>query len=396
MKHHAHLLGLLFALALGPSAARAATPLFVDATPSDSFKVYWLIRATEAPTIDGALDDPVWEKAEPLTDWGICNYGRQKGGLGEIDFRAAWDDTYLYIAARMYHRRNPQDMQEFRRQVSDVSKVIHSRECLEIHIDGNLDHATRFQSIVNALSEKWMCWFYDFGWGILENADYGLDADWDVAGSIEKDSWTVEARYALRDIQVTPRVGTMFGMNPCWFNWADSRDNGEEYWWQNMTWSTHGDSHHDPRLYGRFILVEDQPQTLEDGLRLAFGDLDARSLMIQSADGFLLFQNGKSQLQSYDLQVRRETEAARALLKRVTDLCAAGNTSGSGPIQKNLLPAQEEALKTIETALGSGDALSRGALAGFRRDLGTILSALDDAYWHVKQDVLLTALEAGD
>ena len=380
----------LFALA---GTAGAETPLFVDATPSDNFKVYWLVKTKSAPAIDGKLDDAVWNQVEPLRDWGICNYGRQKGALGKIDFRAAWDEKNLYIGARMYHPRDPKDMQEFKRLVSDVSKVIHSRECLEIHIDGNLDHATRFQSIVNALSEKWMCWYYDFGWGILENQDYGLDADWDVAGRIEKDHWTVEVRYALADIQVNPSVGTMFGLNPCWFNWSDKREYIEGYWWQYMTWSTHGDSHHDPRLYGRFILVEEKPKSLEAGLRLAFPDLEKRHIMIQTADGYLVFKNGKSILQSYDVQVREDARNARATLQRVKELFARKKTSRVGYIRKSALPKHEGALSKIEKDLASGKKLGRGALAAHRKALAKLAGQLDDLYWRVKQDVLLTALK---
>ena len=379
--------------------AHAQTPQFVDATAADNFKVYWLIRTERPVKVDGVLDDAVWQRAEPLADWGTCNYGRQRKGLGEdfipgeIDCRAAWDAQNLYIAARCYHRLHPNDMVEFRRQVSDVSKEIYSRECLEIHIDGNLDHATRFQSIVNPLGEKMMIWFYDFGWGILSNFDYGLDADWDCAARIEDDHWTIEVRYALADIQVEPRVGYMFGINPCWFDWADSRArDGKRYWWQFVTWSTHDDSHHDPRLYGRFILVDRKPESLEAGLRLAFPDLEKRRLLIQTSDGFLVFEDGKSTLLTYDTQVRRELDETQAALQRVEKALTEDRTSQTGHIEKNVLPKQKEAVRQVQQALASEEGLTRGALAGLRKDLAEARKALEDAYWTVKQDALLTGL----
>ena len=388
---------------LAAGMLHAATPQFVDATAADSFKVYWLIRAGRAPVLDGKLDEAVWQQAEPLTDWGTCNYGRTRAKLkedfipAEIDCRAAWDEHYLYVAAKCFHRLHPDDMAEFRRKVQDVTKDIYGRECLEIHIDGNLDHATRFQSIVNPLCEKMMIWFYDFGWGILQNLDYGLDADWDVAASIEKDHWSIEVRYALADIQVKPKVGYMFGINPCWFDWADSRaKDGKRYWWQFATWSTHDDSHHDPRLYGRFILVDKKPENLEAGLRLAFPDLEKRRVMIQTADGLLVFEEGKSRLVTYDSQVREEAVAVRASLQRVKGLFAENKTTFMGHIQKTVLPQQEEALKKIESTLAAEQKLERGVVADCRRELAEISKQLDDAYWRARSDVLLTALAVRD
>jgi hypothetical protein len=371
-----------------------AEPLFVDATAADNFKLYWLVKAKVAPKIDGKLDDAAWKAAKPLQDWGITNYGRQKGKLGEIDFRACWDDDYLYIGARFYHKRKPEDMVTFKNMVNDVSKVIHARECVEIHIDGNLDHATRFQSIVNARSEKWMCWYYDFGWGILENTDYGLDADWDVAGAIEKDSWTIEVRYGLADIQVKPKVGYMFGINPCWFNWSDTREYGDGgYWWQFTTWSTHGDSHHDPRLYGRFILVDKEPESLKEGLKLAYPDLEKQTLMIQSSDGYIIFKDGKSRLLRFDEQVKSEAADTRQKIDTIQKLLADNKTTAVAYIQKNVMPTKDKALVEIEAGLKKPK-LSRGEITSYRKTLAELLGSLDDLEWKVRQDILLTSLPA--
>ena len=394
------ILSIGFLCLLCSPSVRAATPQFVDATPQDNFKLYWLVKAKTPLVIDGKLSEAIWQKAEALTDWGTCNYGRTRGKLkedfipGEIDCRAAWDDSYLYIGAKCYHRLHPNDMVEFKRNVQDVTKDIYGRECLEVHIDGNLDHATRFQSIVNPLAEKMMIWFYDFGWGILQNTDYGLDADWDVAARIEKDHWTIEVRYALSDIQVKPEVGAMFGINPCWFNWADSRArDGKRYWWQFVTWSTHDESHHDPRLYGRFILVEEKPESLEAGLRLAFPDLDRRKVMIQTADGFLVFEKGKSRVQTQDAQVRKEAQAARAAVERVKALFADNKTTSVSYISKTALPQQEEALRKVEEGLAAAGKPTRGQLSAWRRELAEVSGKVENLHWRVKTDVLLTSLQ---
>jgi|GEM_PF-6680185 hypothetical protein len=369
----------------------AATPQFLDATAADNFKVYWCVKTANPPVIDGKMDEPVWNKAEPLTDWGITNYGRQKGSLGEIDFRALWDEENLYIGAKMYHRRKPEDMEELIRNVSDTTKDIYSRECLEIHIDGNLDHVTRFQTIVNPLSEKIMIWFYDFGWGLLRNDDYGLDADWDVKSSIEKDHWNVEIRIALRDIQVQPRCGYMFGINPCWFNWADTREDASNYWWQYVTWSTHNDSHHDPRLYGRFILVEKKPESIRDGLRLAFPDLGKRVITLQTTDGFISFAHGNETFESYADRVKTEL----ASLKDKGEKCAslfAGNEKLAQSVYKGQLDKIIEGIYGVEKEINEQKEMSIGQLRAYRTKISELMKNTEDLFWRTKQHVLLLSL----
>jgi len=379
---------------IGAGLAHAATPLFTDAKAADNFKLYWLVKTATPPVIDGALGDAAWKNLEPLQDWGVCNYGRQDGAPGEIDLRACWDERNLYLGARLYHRRDPaKDMAEFKRNLGNLAAAIYARECLEIHIDGNLDHATRFQAIVNAGNERMMLWYYDFGWGILVNNDYGLDADWESAGGIGDDHWTLEVRVALRDIQVQPRAGYMFGINPCWFNWADTRENSPgKYGWQFLTWSTHGDSHHDPRLYGRFLLVEEKPQDLVSGLRLAYPDLDKRTVMIQTPDGFTTVRNGAVATQSYLEKLREDLDRARAARARLATLTGDDAQQKIVARMRSLWAAQEETLGKLETDLGAKAGVNLGDLRRYRADLAKVADALDNAYWQTKQEMFLQGL----
>ena len=77
----------------------------------------WVAKPKAPPVIDGKLDDAIWKEAEPLQGWGITDYGRQTGKLGDIDFRAAWDERYLYVGVRLYHNRKPEDMEALRRSL---------------------------------------------------------------------------------------------------------------------------------------------------------------------------------------------------------------------------------------------------------------------------------------
>jgi len=383
---------LFMVMCLLSNYLNAAGPEFPDAAPSDNFKIYWCVKTEDPPVIDGKLDEPIWKEVEPLTDWGITNYGRQTGTIGEIDFRAVWDNKNLYIGARMYHKRKPEDMEEFIKNVSNTTKEIYSRECLEIHIDGNLDHHTRFQSIVNPLPEKMMIWHYDFGWGLLTDTDYGLNADWDVAGSIEKDHWTVEIRYSLKDIQIQPRVGYMFGINPCWFNWADSREDNKGYWWQFITWSTHGDSHHDPRLYGRFILVEKKPKNIVEGLKLAFPDLDKRTVTVQTPEGFISFVKGVEKIQTYAEKMEEELEILKNMGSKCVSLFSENEKYLRNTYLEKLFDENIKLIKDIEQDIRQQKGFSIAKLREFRTKIQKVADDIDALYWRAKEHILLMSL----
>jgi hypothetical protein len=163
-----------------------------------------------------------------------------------------------------------------------------------------------------------------------------------------------------------------------------------------MTWSTHGDSHHDPRLYGRFILVKDEPKSLEEGLRLAFPDLDKRSVMIQTDQGYLVFRQGKQSLESYDVRVLNELKAAQTRLSEVSDALAKNKiTHGKDYFEKLLKDSEESLSKTQKELLERKGALNLGQLQGNRNEVAKAFEQLDDLYWRVRQDALLTSLERG-
>jgi hypothetical protein len=184
----------------------------------------------------------------------------------------------------------------------------------------------------------------------------------------------------------------MFGINPCWFNWADSREATSNYWWQFVTWSTPGDSHHDPRLYGHFLLVDQKPQDIEQGLRLAYPDLDKRTVMIQTDSGFLVFRNGRKEQQSYRDKVDAEVREAQARMKKLTDLFAGGQTPDA--YVKQQIETQGQAIQKIIEGLGEKKDVGLGQLSATRQELGKVSQALDDLYWRTKQGLMLAALPA--
>jgi hypothetical protein len=137
--------------------------------------------------------------------------------------------------------------------------------------------------------------------------------------------------------------------------------------------------------------VDEKPQDLEQGLRLAYPDLDKRTVMIQTPNGFLVFRNGKKEQQSYDERIRTEAGEARDLLKKTAALYEeAGSSVPKGT--QGQLDKQDEALKKVEGDLSGPTGMTASQRTADRAALAAISSALEDLYWRCKTDLLLASL----
>lgn len=384
---------LVCSLATTVALAQGPTPKFIDASGADNFKVHFITQAKAPPALDGRLDDACWKQAEPITDFGHCEYGARRFPFPKTEIRYLWDDTYLYIGITCYED-TPANLDRHNRDTNDKSKWIFERDCMELHINGNNDNATRFQTWFIDTGEKQIYWHYDFGWGILVNESYGLAADWDYTSTRGPDYWQIEARMALAHIQVEPRIGYIFGMNPCRFRFDKSgvRDDGQPYdhVTQFLTWSTQGGDHHDVRLYGKCILVAEPPASVAAGLQLAFPDLDKRTVMVQTGTGFDVLDHGKAYQQSYLERARTELAAAQAVAARFRETLAiqAPPTVGQKHYETYAKPHMEK-LAAMATGLAGKQQLTVAELNTTRKELDEISAAIDGFNWDAQRALLL-------
>jgi len=105
---------LLIAAASSDVAAQSATvPPRLDAAVADSFAraararalpVARAQRITTPPTIDGRLDEAMWQSGTPLTDFVQRELNEGVPASERTEVRLATDGMYLYIGARMFDR----------------------------------------------------------------------------------------------------------------------------------------------------------------------------------------------------------------------------------------------------------------------------------------------------
>ena len=219
---------------------------------------YVLQRAAGPITVDGCLDEPTWAKALPLTSLRDLS-GAPAARPAEI--RMAYDDTFLYVAARL-------PAETLRATLTERDSVIYRDDDFEVFIDPTATGRDYLELEINQFGTVW---------DLFLTAPYrepGALAlhDWDIkglrsavslqgtlnAGTGDDAGWTVELAWPWASIfghSNHPRVGeppapgTVWRMN---FSRVDHPAPGQE---TNSVWApTRQSTIHAPEHWGRVRL----------------------------------------------------------------------------------------------------------------------------------------------
>jgi len=156
---------------------------------------YAIARAQTPPTIDGKLDDAVWQQAQPATDFGLL--GSISRSEEATRAWAAWDDTNLYVAYEC--------PESGRDQLSLSSEKIWTRDAVDTAINPSGDRVVFQQIIIDA-------------GGDMQQFSKGLDGrsvTWDVRHAVGSydGGWIVEMAVSWASMGVEPSPGMAFTGN---------------------------------------------------------------------------------------------------------------------------------------------------------------------------------------
>lgn len=236
-------------------------------------KGYVSYFAPDPPRIDGRLDDEAWEDAE-WTDAFVDIEGNARPEP-TYETRAAirWDDTYLYVAARLTEPH-------VWGKLTEKNSVIFQDNDFEIFIDPDGDHHKYYEFEVNALNTIWELTLekpYRDGGPVVSptnidgllsavyiegtlNAAHDTDQFWSLEVAIPWDGLT---RYSPSP--VPPRDGEQWRMNFSRVHWQHRID-GNSYIKapgrpeNNWVWSPQGviDMHR-PERWGYVQFSREKP-----------------------------------------------------------------------------------------------------------------------------------------
>jgi hypothetical protein len=206
MKPHAAV--LLLWLLVGPPGAASARGQSEFAESSDASsepdvpeKAGKELRAfrirSAPPLIDGRLDDEVWTGADAIEDFVQEDPDNMEAPTERTVVQIAYDDRYLYVAARCYSR-----------DVSDIRTGLGRRDnfppsdAIDLSFDPRHDHLTAYMFRVNASGVQSDVTYFD---DTSSNSDY--DAVWEVATQVTEQGWDAEFRIALSQMRFTVPPG---------------------------------------------------------------------------------------------------------------------------------------------------------------------------------------------
>ena len=174
------------------TASRARDPL--EWTPS---------RVETAPTIDGVLDEPVWDRVQELTGFRTFepDYGSEM--LADTRVLMAYDDSNLYFA---FEAHDP-DPEQIRASVTSRDNMFRD-DWVAINLDSFGDAQSLYGFYVNPLGIQGDSRF------AAGTEDRGVDLVWYSAGRVHERGYTVEVRIPLLSIRFRDadpvRMGVIF------------------------------------------------------------------------------------------------------------------------------------------------------------------------------------------
>ena len=168
-------------------------------------KTLQAVKITQAPKIDGNLDDSAWKNAPIATNFieNFPNYGLPASQKTEV--RIVYDNDAIYIGAYLYD-----DPSLIRRQLTARDSEQQSDvDFFSVFFDTYNDHQNGFQFLVTATNVQTDAKLSaNFTPGYDVYGDKSWDAVWDSKVSIKSDGWVVEMRipyislrFSKKDVQ---------------------------------------------------------------------------------------------------------------------------------------------------------------------------------------------------
>ncbi len=164
-----------------------------ERTPRRVTALHVAAAGAPAPVVDGRLDDPIWARAETLTDFVQRAPDPGQPASFPTIGRIVVDDDAIYVAMEA---RDP----EPGRIVGRLARrdQMPSSDWLAVMIDSDRDRRTGYMFLVNPREVK--------ADAIVANGqddDYRWDAVWDVEAEVTEEGWVAEFRIPLSMIRFT-------------------------------------------------------------------------------------------------------------------------------------------------------------------------------------------------
>ena len=168
------------------------------------------------PILDGRLDEQVWARARPITEFTQLDPEEGKPASARTEVRIVYDAEALYIGAWMHDSHRPSS-----RLVRRDAYVLDS-DWFSVAIDSYHDHLSAFRFSVNPAGVRRDEIFTSSGRTVNTSttvvtdrgglADQSWDPVWDVATTLSDSGWTAEIRIPFSQLRFSPADEQTWGL----------------------------------------------------------------------------------------------------------------------------------------------------------------------------------------
>ena len=171
-------------------------------------KVYYIETISEAPVIDGVLDEAIWSSILPITDFVQEDPDNMAEPTENTEVYITYDDQALYVAARMYDSEPSDIARQLAPRDDWYGAFDEMADWFSIDFDSRHDHQTGFSFAVNAsgvLSDEM----------IYNDEDYDIDwnAIWQAEVNIDDKGWSVEIEIPFSNLPFFAGDELTWGLN---------------------------------------------------------------------------------------------------------------------------------------------------------------------------------------
>ena len=167
---------------------------------------------TQAPRIDGVLDEAVWQSATAVDAFVQQEPNEGQPASDRTEVRVLYDSKHIYIGVHA-HASEPVIATEMRR---DADRLF-DEDNFQIIIDTFHDSRNGYMFLTTPLGAKLEQQVFDEGEGggrgTTSNVNRNWDGVWDSAAKITNDGWTAEISIPVNTVRFTPTEEQTWGIN---------------------------------------------------------------------------------------------------------------------------------------------------------------------------------------
>ena len=187
---------LAVALIAFAAVARAEVPVL----PPEKANPVSIPLADAPPTIDGRLDDAIWQRAAVLRDFVQIQPGDNSAPLKPTEVRLAYDAKTLYVAFHCH-----EDPAKVRATLSRREAYFASDDYVVFYLDTFNDKRRAFVFVLNPLGIQ--------GDGIFTEGrgeDYSVELVWESKGQLTEDGYTIEVAIPFKSLRYEAGEGKIW------------------------------------------------------------------------------------------------------------------------------------------------------------------------------------------